>query len=89
MVWPLSRLTKPAAKPPLNKTSMAAIDNHYEELLRFFMGICLSALRRDLPQSIHHADASINILHHLDPMGLLAQLLTFSRNENNRKKNNA
>jgi hypothetical protein len=87
MVWPLSRLTTPAAKPPPNKTPMVAIGDHYEDLLRFYIAIYFLSLMSDWPQSIHHTDASVNAPHHLDTMGLWVQLLTFSRNENNRKKN--
>jgi hypothetical protein len=66
---------------------MVAMGDHYEDLLRF-LAVCLPALKIDLPQSIHHADASVNILHHLDHTGLLVQLLTFFQNKNNRKKTN-
>jgi hypothetical protein len=87
MVWPLSILTTPAAKPPPNKTPMAAIGDHYEDLLRFYIVIYFLSLMSDWPQSMHHADKSVNAPHHLDTMGLWVQLLTFFLNGNNRKKN--
>jgi hypothetical protein len=81
-------LITPTVKPPLHKTPMAAIGDHYEDLLRFSKVIYFPALKSviDRNQSIMamRCQRSPPQRYH----GLWVQLLTFSRNENNRKKNN-